>query len=252
MQVTTIEARFMRRVQLRDYEPAEAEIKLTASLAEGEDFENQHEELMQLAKNGVRTALIGRTTTGKDASAAEVESGEKAASTAATSGTAAAVAEIAGKKRGRKSNAELAEIEAKLKAEEAAKNGKPNISNNPEDRRDPANPEDEIPGDEIPGNEPAKQSAKPADKPAPKADANSEIPGDEPAKPADKPAPKGGITAPELQKWVSQQMGAKKLTAPEVLELIKSKGKDRMAELDPADLVWLKDQLEAKIAAASL
>lgn len=246
MQVTTIEARFMRRVQLRDYEPAEAEIKLTASLAEGEDFDKQHEELISLAKEGVRAALIGRMTTGKDASAAEVEKGPEPVA----SGTAAAVAEIGGAKRGRKSKEEMARIAAAMKAEEDAKAGKQNISTNPEDRQDPANPVSEIPGDEIPGSDPAP-ATKPATKP--KAD-HSEIPGDDPA-PAQtaKPAEvKGGITAAELQKWVSQQMFAKKLTAPEVIELMKSKGKDRMAELDPAGLVWLKEQLEAKVAAASL
>lgn len=53
MEVYEISARFMRRIQAKEYEPAEAEVQFKANLAEGEDYTALAAELMANAKSTV-------------------------------------------------------------------------------------------------------------------------------------------------------------------------------------------------------
>jgi hypothetical protein len=53
MEVYEISARFMRRIQAKEYEPAEAEVTLKANLAEGEDYASLATSLMGTAKTTV-------------------------------------------------------------------------------------------------------------------------------------------------------------------------------------------------------
>ena len=53
MEVYEINARFMRRIQAKEYEPAEAEVTFKANLAEGEDYMALAGELMANAKSTV-------------------------------------------------------------------------------------------------------------------------------------------------------------------------------------------------------
>jgi hypothetical protein len=53
MEVYEISARFMRRIQAKEYEPAEAEVTLKANLAEGEDYAALATSLMGTAKTTV-------------------------------------------------------------------------------------------------------------------------------------------------------------------------------------------------------
>ncbi len=53
MHVHSISVRYMRRAQIKDYEPVEAEVTLSATLAEGEDHKATVNNLMIDAKTGV-------------------------------------------------------------------------------------------------------------------------------------------------------------------------------------------------------
>jgi hypothetical protein len=50
MEVYEISARFMRRIQAKEYEPAEAEVSLKATVTEGEDYAAAASSLMSTAK----------------------------------------------------------------------------------------------------------------------------------------------------------------------------------------------------------
>ena len=62
MEVYEISARFMRRIQAKEYEPAEAEVQFKANLAEGEDYTALAAELMANAK---ATVIESGLKTGK-------------------------------------------------------------------------------------------------------------------------------------------------------------------------------------------
>lgn len=161
MQVTDIKVRFMRKIQIREYEPAEAEVALTAFLEEGEeDHAAAIQELMSTAKDGVREGLL-TTAAGKTAAKTT-----KAPAKADTKTEAPAKETEAAKeekpKRARRTKAQM-EADKKTAAEKAAAkkaaaesdvpsdddipgddDAKGNISNDPENRVDP----NDIPGDE--------------------------------------------------------------------------------------------------------
>jgi hypothetical protein len=65
MEVYEVSARFMRRIQAKEYEPAEAEVSLKAQLAEGEDSKAAINTLMAQAKEGVK-AVLSKSTKGTD------------------------------------------------------------------------------------------------------------------------------------------------------------------------------------------
>jgi hypothetical protein len=64
MEVYEISARFMRRIQAKEYEPAEAEVTLKANLADGEDYMAAATTLMTAAKSTVIESGLksGKTT----------------------------------------------------------------------------------------------------------------------------------------------------------------------------------------------
>jgi len=64
MEVYEISARFMRRIQAKEYEPAEAEVTLKANLADGEDYMAAATTLMTSAKTTVIESGLksGKTT----------------------------------------------------------------------------------------------------------------------------------------------------------------------------------------------
>lgn len=64
MEVYELTARFMRRIQAKEYEPAEAEVTLKANLGDGEDYMTAATTLMTAAKTTVIEAGLksGKTT----------------------------------------------------------------------------------------------------------------------------------------------------------------------------------------------
>lgn len=127
MNVTEITARFMRRVQIKDYEPAEAEISLKAHLDDDEDFRTAGNELILQAREIALTGLRGKT-------AGETEIEVKVAVSAADQKKADAAAKRAEKKA----------------AKEAAKA-----------------PDSDIPGDDVPGDSDDTKPAKAPDSDVP-------------------------------------------------------------------------------------
>jgi len=61
-----IKVRFMRRVQVREYEPAEAEVTLSAQVADDEDYQNAANELMTEARIAVKAGLTGKPAEAKE------------------------------------------------------------------------------------------------------------------------------------------------------------------------------------------
>lgn len=57
MQVYDISIRFMRRIQVREYEPVEGEVTVKAQIADGEKIEGAIKDAFALASEGVHTAL---------------------------------------------------------------------------------------------------------------------------------------------------------------------------------------------------
>lgn len=57
MQVYDISVRFMRRIQLREYEPVEAEVSAKAQLSDSDDLKQSIAEAFQIASAGVHLAL---------------------------------------------------------------------------------------------------------------------------------------------------------------------------------------------------
>ena len=69
MQVYDISVTFTRRVQVVNFEPAEATVSLKAQLKEGEDHNGLVEKLMEDARGGVRLALKGKAAAGQTTAA---------------------------------------------------------------------------------------------------------------------------------------------------------------------------------------
>jgi len=61
-----IKVRYMRRVQMREYEPTEAEVTLSAQVADDEDYQNATNELMTEARTAVKAGLTGKPVETKD------------------------------------------------------------------------------------------------------------------------------------------------------------------------------------------
>ena len=59
--VSEITVRFMRRVQVKDYEPAEAEVSLRAHIDENEDSSKAGNDLILEAREMVKVGLSGKT-----------------------------------------------------------------------------------------------------------------------------------------------------------------------------------------------
>jgi hypothetical protein len=137
-QVYDISVRFMRRVQIREYEPSEVEVILKAQLSEDDDSATVGGELMAEAKETVRLGLTAKG--GKTEAKVEVEK------------KAEPKKETAAEKK-------LAKKAATKKAADEKKAAKGRaISDDPENR---VSDEDAVPDDdEIPGDEPPAKKAK--------------------------------------------------------------------------------------------
>lgn len=145
MHVHSLSVRYMRRAQIKDYEPVEAEVTLSATLAEGEEHKAAVHNLMVDAKQGV------------------IESGLKSGKATAEAKTETAAAPAAAPAAAEKKPA------AKPKADKPKEEPKP-ASAPAADPADPAGaPSEEPAAAEAPADEFAEFDAGPAAEPEVKA-----------------------------------------------------------------------------------
>lgn len=219
MKISTIEVRYMRRVQVQQFEPAEAEVKLQATVTEGEvgpDASGGQEAAVALlvqARGAAHQVLLG--TAQQARSTPPVQQAAPAPTVVKVEPTTV--------------------VETKPKEPAAPQEGKaakPKVTKDKEQK-----PTADAGG--IPGEDP-----KPA---TPTAAANSDIPSESKETAAPKPTT-AGITANELQTYIAGKIHAGKMTVPDMRALMsdKSKGFDvtRLGDLTPELLVKFKDEVD--------
>ena len=232
MQVTDIKVRFMRRVQVREYEPAEAEVSISAQIMEDEDPASAILGLMTDAKDGVREGLLtnaaGKTESKTTKAPAKESKAEVAASAAKETETKPAKEDKP--KRGRRTKAQ---IEADNKAEEEKRAAaKTSASDVPGD--------DDIPGDDAKGN----ISNNPENRVDP-----SEVPGEEDNVSLDDLIG-GGPTHEDLNELISNAVGGtgkKKVAGGAIKEILGGYKAARVRDVAEKDIQKVMDAIQAKI-----
>lgn len=182
MQVTNVTARIMQRVQIRDYEPKEAEATISAILEDGDDYEHALATLMHDASVAVTNGIKGKPVA-KPAAAEEVEDKPKKATKTT---------------KAKKSD------DDDLPGDEDEKPSKPAKAEKKSD--------DDLPDEDEKPSKPAK-----AEKKAEKAD-DDDLPGDE----GDAGDAGGDEvwSATELQKYITNLINGKKITVAQVKEVM--------------------------------
>lgn len=201
MKVTNATVRFMRKVQVRDYEPIEAELSFQVQSDEGEDvgnLETVFTDYLATAKAAVMNVLTG-TVAKTEGSVVNVNV------------NATGVAEAAKPKRGRPPKATTADIPDTGQQ----------ISNSPEDRK----PVD----DGIPDSAPAGKIA-----------IDDGIPSDD--------MPSGTLSGEDLQKWVGEQVQAKKIKVEEVRTIYAEWNASRAMEIPADQRTVCQDKIKAFVA----
>jgi hypothetical protein len=212
MNVYEVAVRFMRRVQMKEYEPAEAEVTFKAQLDEGENHILAANNLMQDAKVAVIETGF-KSTKGKTETAKTVEAPAKTEET-----VAAPVADTGEKKpRGRPPKA------------------KPVVSDDFDAGETKAAPAATDEFDSAPATK--------SDEPAPQVDV------DEFGEPVTKPeAPAAKVEEPisvkELQAWVAAHIQAKRIDADTVKATYAKFGYGRSADTTDEDRPKIKAAIE--------
>lgn len=238
MQVTNITARFMRKVQVKDFEPMESEVSMSAHLEEGEDAMAAGEVLVMQAKTLVITALSAKVA------------GKNTASVTSDPAKAAAESPLPGDKKGPGRPPGTGKNQKAQAAQQAAANSgsdipgddkptaasdipgdeqKPNISANPENRVDPNDAGGDIPGD---------------DKPA--ATTVGDLPEDDEFAAAVKEADASAkMTAEELQRFITSAITGKKITVEQAKKVLADAGYARTTEVPDEKRAEVKAKVEA-------
>lgn len=230
-QITEVSVRFMRRIQVRDYEPAEAEVGLKAILLEGEDAAKIAPALVAFVSGEVHDGLgLARSNVLPTRAAGTSVVKDQFGNAAGTGKTA---------------------VGATVATAAAAKPAKAATAKTP---APPANDPTAIPD----GAAPAAASA-PAATPAadPTAIPDAAAAPAAPAKPATPPATVAATPAPaasgaamapaELSKWVGQQVREGKITVAAVSSLYPEFNVSRLVDLKPEQVASAKAKLDQKI-----
>lgn len=209
MQVYEIEVTFMRKRQPKEYENAQAQVTLKASLEDGEDHGAAIESLMSSAASHVYSQL-----------GLNVAQGTQSATTKSNEGQTASKGKSAAKG---KSTAK--------KAEPAPADDLPG-DDGPSEAPASSGGSDEVP-DETPAEEPKKQEKAADDVPA-------EAPKKAEAK-SDGDAPTHG----EVQSLISKMVKEKVCSVQDCKGILKEYGVDRTQDLPADKLSEVKDRIEA-------
>jgi hypothetical protein len=213
MQVYEIEVTFMRKRQPKEYENAQAQVTLKASLEDGESCDAAIGELMASASNHVYSQL-----------GLNVAQGTQSATTKTTDGQSSS--------KGKSSSAS--------KGKSSSKKTEPAPSDDlPDDGGETApaastSANDDVPGDEPPAEAPKEQpkQEKPAD----------DVPAEAPKKQAESSS---GPTHGEVQSLISKMVKDKVCSVQDCKGILKEYGVDRTQDLPADKLSEVKDRIEA-------
>lgn len=216
MQVYEINVRYMRRIQVREYEPAEAEVTVKAQLADGEKPEAAVSEAIKLASEQVHVSLGLAPDT-------KLPKRGKAGGQTETASTV------------------TAQPKTETAKTAAAETPKPQP-------QQPASAVSDIPGEGVPAT-PQKAAASASDipddatvKPQPQQQQQAQASNGE--------APP--VNAAELSKWIGDQVRLGKVTSQAVMGLYPKFGVSRFADLKPEKCGEAKIEIEKLIGATAL
>ena len=236
MDVYQVSVRFSRKVQVKDYEPVEGDITLSANLHPGDDFGAEANRLMTMARQTVLDGLRGGpAATGTTDKPAEPKPAETTAQAADPKAGETPVVRRGPKTKAEKEAAAAAEAAAKTSTGAQISTGGERV-----------NPQDEIPDDTA-----AAAAAKPAA--TQPATAASDIPDETAgnkaaaeAKPAAVTAKDGDdkLTADTLQSHITKLVQAKKVPVQKVKDILAAHGVQRTSEIPEGDIQTVKDEID--------
>jgi hypothetical protein len=216
MQIYDVTVRFARTIQVREYEPASAEVIVKAQLAEGEQASEAVTESFRLISEQVHLAL-------------GLEANTKLPTRRKSGGeTVVQQPQTTGKPAGKKAEEKPAPQTPAAQTQPA----KPAVSDIPDDGAPATKPavvaaNNDIPGDDIPAT---------VQQPQQQAQAQSGAVGEP-------------INAAELSKWIGEQVRLGKVTSQAVMGLYPKFGVSRFADLKPEKCAEAKAEIEKLISA---
>jgi hypothetical protein len=211
MNVYELSVRKLQRVQVKEYEPAEAEVTIKAQLEPGEDYHAAMSKLVDDASIGVREAL-GLSPSGK----LVLEKAVKPVSAAAVNPKPPV--KVADDDFGEDTPKAAAPVKAEAPAEAPKRRGRP----------PKAKPVEDDFGDDTPAPKTTTDDDFGDEAPAPKkAAADDDFGDDAPAKPAPAPKAEKPVKREDVEednrKWIMEQVTSKKVSAADVRLLVHSK-----------------------------
>lgn len=214
MQVYDISVTFTRRVQVVNFEPAEATVSLKAQLKEGEDHNGLVEKLIEDAKGGVRLALKGKSAAGQ--------------TTAVTTKT------------------EAVDAPDEAPAPAPARRGRPVGSTK---KTEPAAAPEASDFEDAPPKAAAPKPAAPKAAPPPPPVEDDEFGPEEAASEDDFSEAEKAMTTKELQEQLSALVNSKAIDASSVKAVLQKYGATRSAETKDGDRAKILDEVRTLIAA---
>ncbi len=226
-QITEIGVRYMRRIQVRDYEPAESEVSLKAILLDGEDPKSIAVEVMAFASGEVHDSLglprsakmpVRQTTAAGQSKTTDQFGGVKDQKTVSTpvGKPAPAASDIPGE------------------TAPPAQQAKPAAATS-----------------DIPDGAAAPQQAKPAastsDIPDGAAPKTTQAPAQQQQQQQAAPAGDAAMTAADLSKWIGDQVRAAKITSAAVKAVYPKFGVTRIVDLKADQVAACKAALDQAI-----
>jgi len=214
MQVYEVEVTFMRKRQPKEYENAQAQVTLKASLEDGENYETAMSELMASAASHVYSQLGLNVAQGTQSATAKTSDGQTG-----SKGKSSSKAKAAPKKAETQPSDDLPDDgggETAPAEQPAAK------------QEAPAN--NDVPA-EAPKEQPKQEKAA------------DDVPAEAPKKEA--PASSDGPTHGEVQSLISKMVKEKIASVQDCKGILKEYGVDRTQDLPADKLSEVKDRIEA-------
>lgn len=221
-----ISARFMRRVQVKEYEPVEAEFTLKAQTEDGDDPVALMAQLGEQVRHAVLSTIKGKfdsTSQPMPADVAEAKATPAAEAPKANGKTNGSIAPAA-------ASSDMPDETETPAAAEKPKRGRPAGAKGKKAEASSAMPDE----DEGEAKAEASSSDMPDETPAAKADAEDW---------ENAAAEEEEVTAATLTAFISKQVSASKITVPDVKAILAKYGAARCADLKPGDLPKAKAEI---------
>jgi hypothetical protein len=216
MQVYDIKVRFMRKIQVRDYEPTESEVTCSAQLEDGEDPKAAIKAAFKILSEEVHTSLGLAPNTKLP---------------------------TRGKATGEHVQAEASVTDKTPAPTPAPASDKKPAEKKAADKTTKASATDDIPGEGAPATKTTAASA-----------ASSDIPGEETAPQTQQTAAAEtatDMTPADLSKWIGEQVRSGKVTSQAITALYPKFGISRFADLKPEKCGEAKAAVEELIKKGS-